>query len=857
MLLVGRAALATGWIPVAGSIVAIVLLRISPDVYAIYYNNDGISQLINVIMGLDFIEEMLSNIQISLYPAILNDMQQSRHDKKGCHAIAQCLCAIASPNLQNNPILIIFRDAQRFPNDGPFFKRFSKVANELHSNVHIAFQREGILQDAPKVKDFIVQNSNDRYALSKVASTRNVTHTLTRDEEGEEMQEDVAEYVCELSEHFPNALLISLDESTKFGDDLPSDKAIEPLRELLIQCCKEVTASTLTEEEAAKRFNTSVNSDEYSDLFSPQLLQLQNAIATRRSPGGAALTSNLLDHTDTSSFVGTIGPTTKILPATQTLHVLAALLSSDDNSATTNDLSAIVVHMEKVKRTYPLKHGLVKLLALGARDDSKMDTLAASTFTRLLTNSVEGRVALSILKSNHISLVLAYQMGFDPQSIVNKDHWRLMELAIRRSELVENLEDLSNKTISNVLTSYNIVDEDQKKAVTNQLQSFQASLKLLSNITAKRYNVGKQFKISDEHIESLSALPAITNQADLSMQTAKSVAQIPVFDILAHSLARLAIGVDAKKAPSTKLSTTVHSNKMDVDLESSMNNMRDTSDNTSRSFKRLRRVSSLTNESQNIQEDQNANKGSLDAAATTNDLSPINKSSCDDCMVDGIVQGLKQSRPDMHMGDVLLNVAGSLKVDPALVIAVNEQYGGIVKSSLQLSSQVDIDEDIQAEIDKGPSHEQDDRTFAVSWAWPVDEEAADSNELLEAPAGAPVDTSMDSTVPAVNVAETVAVRLQSTEEMEVVDEDESTQDMDSTVENEIGVDMEVSNSDPLPLQTAPNESAQAITISFSSVDNTYQYTNAAMSIGASVTASVEDAMSATGKIRFVSIIPTL
>ena len=497
------------------------------------------------------------------------------------------------------------------------------------------------------------------------------------------------------------------------------------------------------------------------------------------------------------------------------------------------------------------------MLALGARDDSKMDTLAASTFTRLLTNSVEGRVALSILRSNHISLVLAYQMGFDPQSIVNKDHWRLMELAIRRSELVENLEDLSNKTISNVLTSYNIVDEDQKKAVTNQLQSFQASLKRLSYTTAKRYNVGKQFKISDEHIESLSALPAITNQADLSMQTAKSVAQIPVFDILAHSLARLAIGVDssveeapsskkaAKKAPSTKLATTVHSNKMDVDLESSMNNMRDISDNSSRSFKRLRRVSSLTNESQNIQEDQNANKGSLDAAATTNDY--------------GIVQGLKQSRPNMQMGDVLLNVAGSLKVDPALVIAVNEQYGGIVKSSLQLSSQVDIDEDIQAEIDKGPSHEQDDRPFAVNWVWPVEEEAPDSNELLEAPAdAAPVDTSMDSTVPAVNVAKTVAVRLESTEEMEVVDEDESTQDMDSTVENEIGVDMEVSNSDPLPLQTAPNESAQAITISFSSVDNTYQYTNAAMSIGASVTASVEDAMSATGKIRFVSIIiPTL
>ena len=100
--------------------------------------------------------------------------------------------------------------------------------------------------------------------------------------------------------------------------------------------------------------------------------------------------------------------------------------------------------------------------------------------------------------------------------------------------------------------------------------------------------------------------------------------------------------------------------------------------------------------------------------------------------------------------------------------------------------------------------------------------------------------------------------LESAEEMEVVDEDESTQDMDSTVENEIGVDMEVSNSDPLPLQTAPNESAQVITISFSSVDNTYQYTNAAMSIGALVTASVEDAMSATGKIRFVSIIiPTL
>ena len=316
-------------------------------------------------------------------------------------------------------------------------------------------------------------------------------------------------------------------------------------------------------------------------------------------------------------------------------------------------------------------------------------------------------------------------------------------------------------------------------------------------------------------------------------------------------------------------------------------------------------VSSLTNES--VQEDQNANKGSLDVA-----------------VVDSIVQGLKQSSPNMQMGDVLLNVAGSLKVDPALVIAINEQYGDIVKSSLQLSSQVDIDEDIQAEIKKGPSYKRDDKPLAVPWVWPVEEEIT-----LEAPAGVPVDTSMGSTVPAVNAAaETVAVRrskretltnvclkepgiggklragydtfvvkslvgeltaegwnynqveealrwsnndkekaiarlnqkypLKSTEEMEVADEDESTQDMASTVENETGIDMGVSNSDPLSLQTAPNESAQAITISFSSVDNTYQYTNAAMSIGASVTVSVEDTMSATGKIRFVSIIiPTL
>jgi len=589
MLLVGSAALATGWIPAVGSIVAIVLLRISPDVYAIYYTNDGISQLINVIMGVDFIDEMLTDIELSLYPAILNDMQKSRHKKGDCTAIAQCLRAIASPNLQNNPVLIIFRDGQRFPNDAKFFKRFSEVAKRLHPNVHIAFEREGLLSDAVKIKEFVFQNSKSRYSLSKVASHRNVTHTLTRDEEGEEMQEDVAEYVCELSEHFPNSLLISLDESTKFGDDLPSDKAIEPLRNVLIECCKEVTAGTLTEEEAAKRFNTSVNSDEYSDLFSPQLLELQNAIATRRSPGGTH-SSSLLDDVDTSSFVETIGPTTKILPTKQTLHVIAALLSSDDNSATTNDLSAIAVHMEQVKRTYSLKHGLVKLLALGARDDSKMDTLAASTFTRLLTNSVEGRVVLSTLKSNHISLVLAYQMGFDPQSIVNKDHWRLMELAIRRSELVENLEDLSNETISNILTSYNIVDEDQKKAVTNQLQSFQASLKRLSNTTAKRFDAGKRLEISDKPIENLSALPSITNQAEFSMQMVKSVTQIPVIDILTKALADIAIKKHNEEATtdrdvkyssleelktSSKISST-NEDEMEIDLEGSM--MDDTGD---------------------------------------------------------------------------------------------------------------------------------------------------------------------------------------------------------------------------------------------------------------------------------------
>ena len=569
MLLVGRAALATGWIPAVGSIIAIVLLRISPDVFAIYYNNDGISQLINVIMGVDFIDEMLTDIQISLYPAILNDMQQSRHDKKGCMALAQCLCALASPNLRNNPVLIIMRDAQRFPNDDPFFKRFSKVANKLHSNVHIAFEREGLLSDAVLVKEFVVQNSNARYSLSNIASHVDTTHTLTQNDDEEEMQEVVAECACGLAENFSVELLISLNDSVESGNKLPSDEAIEPLRDLLIECCKQVSAGTLSGEDAAKRFNTCVNSDEYSDLFPPQLLELQNAIATRRSR--CSNSSSLLDHVDTSSFVETIASTTKLLPDKQTRHVLAALLTRDDNSATNNDLCAIAVHMEQMDRNFHFKHSLVKLLALGARADSKMDTMAASTLTRLLTKSNEGRVVLSILKSNDISLILAYHMGFDPQSQANKMHWRQMNIALLRSELAENLEDLSDETTSKVLTTCSIVDEGHKKAVTDQLQSFNTSLTSLSWKHAKRYNVGKQLEISTKSIKSLAALPAITNQGDRSLQTVKSVAQIPVFDILTQSLASLAIEKHDKneEGPGGKYSSldemNASSKSMDLD----------------------------------------------------------------------------------------------------------------------------------------------------------------------------------------------------------------------------------------------------------------------------------------------------
>jgi len=89
--------------------------------------------------------------------------------------------------------------------------------------------------------------------------------------------------------------------------------------------------------------------------------------------------------------------------------------------------------------------------------------------------------------------------------------------------------------------------------------------------------------------------------------------------------------------------------------------------------------------------------------------------------------------------------------------------------------------------------------------------------------------------------------LKSTEEMEVVDEDESTQDMEieSAEEN---VDMEVSNSDPLPLSAAPNDSTQAITISISLIDVTSQHIEFARNIGASIVESVEDTATAMGKI---------
>ena len=101
-----------------------------------------------------------------------------------------------------------------------------------------------------------------------------------------------------------------------------------------------------------------------------------------------------------------------------------------------------------------------------------------------------------------------------------------------------------------------------------------------------------------------------------------------------------------------------------------------------------------------------------------------------DCMVSSVVQALEQSPSDMQMDIVLLNVARKLKIDPAFVIAINEQFGGIIKSSLQLSSQVEINEGCQADIDNGPSHEDEPSLpFAVPWSLPDEEEVADTNEM--------------------------------------------------------------------------------------------------------------------------------
>ena len=95
-LLNGNRHLAYSWIPPPGAIVFILLIRVSPNEYIHIYMNDGIGQILQMVMGKQLFQEICPDSQCVLYPAVFADMQKSRHEPESLLAIHQVACAVSS-----------------------------------------------------------------------------------------------------------------------------------------------------------------------------------------------------------------------------------------------------------------------------------------------------------------------------------------------------------------------------------------------------------------------------------------------------------------------------------------------------------------------------------------------------------------------------------------------------------------------------------------------------------------------------------------------------------------------------------------------------------------------------------------
>lgn len=553
-LLNGNYQLAFSWMPPVGALVVFILIRVSPDTWLIIYKNDGIAQIIQLVIGVNNLRAV-SGQQIEIYPCLFQDQQKSRHKPETYNGLYQFMHALMQPNIQGHDILVLFRDDSRSPHSEKVFEYLEGVAKELHPRVEIKNLRN-ILLPSLMSKQFYINYKEAVYRLSKVASHRDVTHALDLvDEEEEEIQEEIRTKADELRNNMPPELLRSIADGARLGDSL-ANPSISKLQEELRRWHQQMVAGNLNANDVAEKFEEYVSKNRSVLSLPDDVLLKKHLVLSRRSRLAASrhtkakATVSVVDKVDTALIQDVIGATMAILPFEQTCFN-SAQIQLDDTSVTDSSMSSIYLHDEQINRDVIFKAGVVKTLLLSHISDTLKD-LNSTTLARVFTDPSEAEIALVILQKNGVDILLSKSRGYDINQQINAESTRRLQLEILKSNLEEDISEAVVSVITDFLESSNNLNDDTKVTLGDIIHSFDHDMRTISRIGVRHYPAGKALKVSPDSIQSLSEISRpVLSQHYTSMQMMKTEPRVSessssaLNEMLVSSFTQLAIADSA------------------------------------------------------------------------------------------------------------------------------------------------------------------------------------------------------------------------------------------------------------------------------------------------------------------------
>ena len=357
-----------------------------------------------------------------------------------------------------------------------------------------------------------IQYNHDEAILaeSAVASSQNVTYTLERSQQDEDIQEEIDEAAEVLKESMPDDIIRSIYEGATRGDSLPSDN-VPILREMLMESRKKILADEQTPDDVAEQIIKFVNDSDNSQLFvyDKDHLSARSISQTRSSPG-STVPKRIFQDINTSGVISErLGHTASLAPLNQTVHNIAAIRHEMKNID--NSLDMILVHDEGLVRTQLFKPATVRILALIAFNGNNIELLALSTLVRAFSDLVECQIYLAILKKKQVNLKISYCFGFDPTEQATAELGRLLRREIIHDSYQEALDELFQLQMSDIVESFEL-DDVEKQLLFDLLRRFDECTKKISHSKTHHCNAYKAFKISDKNkdINSLGELTALT-----------------------------------------------------------------------------------------------------------------------------------------------------------------------------------------------------------------------------------------------------------------------------------------------------------------------------------------------------------